>query len=350
MTPEERRRHVGDVSQLVSTRAVRLQDGNEDGVRAVDVRVSGGLSTLVLTDRGMDLGPTWVDGHQVSWQSPTGIVGPAQFDETNWLRSFHGGLLVTCGLQNVGAPNEDEGVRHGLHGRVSHIAARHVTHGVVEEGDGRLVAEVTGEVRETDVFGSDLLLRRRIRFPMGQPAVEISDVVVNQGYKPTVLLILYHINVGYPIVAEDAVLSVPGADVVPLNDHSAAALADHARFPPPEDGFSEMVYEHRLRPPFPERATMSIVNPTFGPTGGIGLTVTVDPTQLSRLWQWRMLGPGMYLTGLEPSNGSVRGRAADRAAGTLDYLAPGESCHFDVRIDVLTGESATGNAAAPVKS
>ena len=35
----ELRRRVGDVSQVVSTREVRLGDGNEDGVRAIDVRV-----------------------------------------------------------------------------------------------------------------------------------------------------------------------------------------------------------------------------------------------------------------------------------------------------------------------
>ena len=32
--------------------AVRLTDGNEDGVRAIDVRVQGGLRALVLADRG----------------------------------------------------------------------------------------------------------------------------------------------------------------------------------------------------------------------------------------------------------------------------------------------------------
>jgi hypothetical protein len=127
---DQLRRRIGDLSQLVSTRSVRLGDGNEDGVRAVDVRVTGGLSALVLTDRGMDLGPAWVAGHQVSWQSTTGIVGPAHYDETNWLRSFHGGLLVTCGLQNVGPDSVDEGVAHGPWppwARLAHPGPRRVT-------------------------------------------------------------------------------------------------------------------------------------------------------------------------------------------------------------------------------
>src|SRR5262245_29708449 len=157
----ELRRRVGDLSQLASTRAARLSDGSEDGVRIIDARVSGGLSAVVLADRGLDLGAVWAAGHQVGWQSSTGTVHPAYFAESDWLRSFHGGLLTTCGLQNVGLPSEDEGVSHGLHGRISNVPARNVVHQVAEE-DGRLVAEVSGEMRETDVFGSDLLLRRRI--------------------------------------------------------------------------------------------------------------------------------------------------------------------------------------------
>ena len=104
-------------------------------------------------------------GQPLAWQSPTGIVHPAYFREEVWLRSFHGGLLVTCGLQNVGDPNVDEGVSHGLHGRVSHIPARAVTYRVEHDP---LAVVVSGEVRETDVYGADLLLRRTLRFPAGR--------------------------------------------------------------------------------------------------------------------------------------------------------------------------------------
>jgi hypothetical protein len=343
VTPAELRRHVGDVSQLVSTREIRLTDGNEDGVRAIDVRVTNGMSALVLADRGMDIGPAWVAGHQVSWQSTTGIVGPAHFDEPNWLRSFHGGLLVTCGLQNVGPSIEDEGVSHGIHGRVSNTPARNVTHRVVEEG-GALIAEVTGEVRETDVYGVDLLLRRRLRFPMNKPAVDIADEVVNQGYAPAGLMILYHVNVGYPVVAEGATLVFPAAEVVARDEPAAAELTEHATFPEPSDGFGQLVYEHRLDEPVPDRATAAIVNTRYEPTGGIGVAVSYDPRQLPRLWQWRMLGPGMYLTGIEPANCSVLGRAAERTAGTLDVLEPGAVRRFDLRIEAPTGAHATAVA------
>ena len=333
----ELRRRIGDVSQLVSTRAVRLADGDEDGVRAIDARASGGLSALILADRGLDLGPVWAAGHQVSWQSTTGAVHPAYFTEPTWLRSFHGGLLTTCGLQNVGLPSVDQGTSHGLHGRISNIPARNVVHRVLEQ-DGRLVAEVSGEMRETDVFGSDLLLRRRIRLPMGERVVVVEDEVVNQGYAAVPVLILYHVNLGYPVVAEGSRLVAPPAEVIGRDERAQAAVAEHGDFPPPADGFAEYVYEHRLRDREAAEASISLANPTFEPTGGIAATVTWDPRQLPRLWQWRMLGPGMYLTGLEPANCGLAGRAAEREAGTLPMLEPGEARRFGVLVRILLGE------------
>jgi hypothetical protein len=332
----ELRRQVGDLSQVVSTRAVRLGDGNEDGLRAIDVRASGGLSALVLADRGMDLGPVWAAGHQLSWQSPTGIVHPAHYDERAWLRSFHGGLLVTCGLQNVGPACVDEGVEHGIHGRVSHIPARDVVHRVVEE-DGRLVAEVRGTMRETDVYGSDLVLRRTVRFPMGETSLAIADAVTNEGYADAVLMVLYHVNVGWPVVAPGARLLSPASEVVPRDEPAAALLAEHADYPPPAEGFGQLVYHHRLPDPGAPSATIAIANPAFEPTGGIALSVSYDPRQLPWLWQWRMLGPGMYLTGLEPANCGILGRAEERARGTLVTLAPGETRRFDLVIRATLG-------------
>jgi hypothetical protein len=336
---QQLRRRIGDVSQLVSTRAVRLSDGSEDGVRVIDARASGGMAATILADRGLDLGAVWAGGHQVAWQSTTGAVHPAYFHEADWLRSFHGGMLTTCGLQNVGLPSQDEGTSYGLHGRISNIPARNVTHRVIEAG-GRLVAEITGEMRETDVFGADLLLRRRITLPMGETVLHVEDEVVNQGHAPAGAMLLYHVNVGYPVVADDAVLITPAAEITPRDDNAAHGMAERTTFPPPRDGFVENVFRHELAPTEAETVSASIVNPGFEPTGGIGLTLSWDPRALPRMWQWRMLGPGMYLTGLEPANCGLAGRAAEREAGTLHMLEPGASFAAGIVIRASLGAEA----------
>ena len=333
------RRRIGDVSQVVSTRAARLCDGNEDGLRIIDARAAGGCSAVILADRGLDLGAVWAAGHQVGWQSTTGAVHPAYFAEASWLRSFHGGLLTTCGLQNVGTPNTDQGTYHGLHGRISNTPARNVVHRVIEE-DGRLVAEVSGEMRETDVFGSDLLLRRRITLPMGECVIRVEDEVVNGGYAAVPVLLLYHVNVGYPVVAEGSTLITPAAEVVGRDPRAQAAVGERGVFPAPQDGFAEYVYEHRIRDLDAGLVSATLANPGFTPTGGIAVTVSWDPRHLPRMWQWRMLGPGTYVTGLEPANCDLAGRAALREAGTLPVLEPGETRRFGLSLRVSTGEEA----------
>lgn len=330
---------VGDVSQIASAREVELREGSEAGVRALDVRTMGGIHALVLVDRGLDIGPAWYAGLPLSWQSSTGIVHPAYFNEDLWLRSFHGGLLVTCGLQNVGAPAVDEGVRHGLHGRISNTAARNVTSRVVWEGD-RAAVEVTGEVRETDVYGADLVLHRRLRFHAWEGRIDIADEIENRGHERAGLMLLYHFNAGHPVVADDSRLHAPDAEVVGLDEPARERLQDHASYSAPQRGFPALVYEHRLRDAHAERATIGIRNPAAPMVGELGLAVTYDPRQLPRLWQWRMLAAGMYLTGLEPANCGVLGRAAEREAGSLSYLEPGERRRFDLVVAAAIGSDA----------
>ena len=248
----------------------------------------------------------------------------------------------------MGLPSEEAGVSYGLHGRISNVPARNVSHRVIER-DGRWVAEVSGEVRETDVFGADLLLRRRITLPMGEPVVSVEDEVENLGFRPAALLLLYHVNLGYPVVAEGARLLTPAADITPRDEVARAALEERSSFPAPRDGFVEQVFRHELHQVQARRVTASIVNPGFEPTDGIGVSVSWDPQQLPRMWQWRMLGPGMYLTGLEPANCGLGGRAAEREAGSIEELEPGKVRRSGIHIRVSLGAEAQAlaSSAAP---
>lgn len=337
------RDRTGDLSQVAAARPVRLQEGPEDGVRAIDVRVAGGLDCLVLADRGLDLGPAWHGGFPLAWVSPTGIAHPGLAEPGAWLRSFHGGLLVTCGLQNVGPECEDDGERHGLHGRASSIPASQVRWDLEDEA-GELAVVVSGVIRETAVFGSDLVRRRRLRFPLGRPFVEVSDVVENRGFEPVPLLLLYHFNVGWPAVDEGARFLAPAGQVRPRDELAAAALEDHDRVDAPSAGAPPQVFEHVIAAGH-ERVRAAVVNEAFAPTGGIGVSVEYRPAQLPRLWQWRMNGRGTYLAGIEPANCGVEGRAAERARGDLDVLAPGERREFELTVGAHLGESAAELAA-----
>ncbi len=119
---------VGDISQIGGVRVVELADGRERGVRAAQFRTASGLDFTVLIDRGMDIDRADYKGTPLCWRSATQSAHPAYFEPEGlqWLRSFFGGLLTTCGLTYAGHPTTDEGEELGLHGRISNVPARNI--------------------------------------------------------------------------------------------------------------------------------------------------------------------------------------------------------------------------------
>jgi len=66
------------------------------------------------------------------------------------------------------------------------------------------------------------------------------------------------------------------------------------------------------------------------------LTVAIryDARTLPHLTQWKMMGQGEYVCGIEPANCRVLGRSAERAAGRLETILPGETRNFTVSLTV----------------
>jgi hypothetical protein len=120
---------------------------------------------------------------------------------------------------------------------------------------------------------------------------------------------------------------------------AAEHLSEIDGFVPPTDGFPATVYQHEI-PDDREWATIGVVNPTFAATDGLGVSVSYRPAELPYLWHWRMLAPGMYVTGLEPANCGIRGRAIERAAGRVEVLQPSEVRRFRLRLEAHVGPDA----------
>ena len=123
-TRRELEARVGRIEQLGGVQRVRQTEGRGRDVEQIQVRTGSGLTYDILPDRGMDISLTAFAGVPLSWQAPNGDAHPAYYDDRgeNWLRSATGGLLMTCGMRQVGNPNVDEGEELGLHGRMHHTA------------------------------------------------------------------------------------------------------------------------------------------------------------------------------------------------------------------------------------
>lgn len=322
---------VGDLSQVAGVRLAQWDDGTERGLRVADVYTGGGLTFTVLLDRGMDLGPASFRGLPLAWISAAGFGYPAYFEPEGlgWLRTFGGGLMTGCGLTYLGAPDEDQGEQLGLHGRLSHLPARHVQVGEEWDGD-ECCFWVAGEVRQARLFAENLRLFRRISTWLGSNRLLIHDRVENLGSSSSPLMILYHINLGFPLLDEDCYLEAPEHPVRPRDSVAEPGLGEWMRFQPPTAGYREQVFYHDLPADQEGWAAIRLVNPRLG----IWLRVRFQKATLPNLVQWKMMGQGEYVLGLEPANCGVEGRSRDRERGTLQFLAPGEAREFQVEIEV----------------
>jgi len=330
-TKEQLRARVGDMSQIAYARPCTLSEGKAKGVAAIDFSTGAGLHFTVLPDRALDISRADYAGRSLCWRSATGEVAPAYYqpEGTEWLHGFFGGLLTTCGLTYMGAPCEDEGQSLGLHGRVAYIPAREVAIHAGWEGDDYVVG-VRGKVVEVSVFGPHLVLNRSIYAFAGEERLFIHDEVVNQGHTPAPHMMLYHINVGFPVLDEQSRFVAPSLTVTPRDAEAEKGVESYAEATEPAHGFAEQVFYHDLAA-LKDKTMVGVINPILN----FGLYVAFRRSQLPHLVQWKMMGEGLYVMGLEPSTNYVGGRAAERAAGRLRMLRPGQTAAYDLEIGVL---------------
>lgn len=338
LTRRELEARIGALRQVGGIQPLTFKDGPEASGTILQVETGTGFAFHVLPDRGLDISAAKYCGASLSWDSPCGEVHPAHYDPAGlgWLKSFPGGLVCTCGMTTCGAPCNDAGEELGLHGRFSHLAARNLQ--VSEEWNGdRCMLRIEGDIRETVVFGANLVCHRKITTEIGSNTFRIQDTVTNEGFENVPLMLLYHINLGYPVVSSESRLISAAEKVTPRDAEAEKEAEEFSRFDPPTPGYKERVYFHDLREGADGYATAAIVNESFCGGRGIGVEVRYRQAELPRFIQWKNMGTTTYVCGLEPANCLVMGRAEEKKRGTLETMEPGQSKEFDLQITALTG-------------
>jgi hypothetical protein len=326
---------LGRLEQVGGLRRFTAGEGPEGGVEFIQVRTGAGLAYNVLPSRGMDIGLAEYCGAPLSWLSSNGEVHPAFYDGRGlgWLRTAAGGLLMTCGLTQVGSPGTDGVDELGLHGRIHHTPARQVSAESRWEGDEYLIT-VRGQVEETSMFGAHLRLHRTISSRLGQNKIWIHDRVENPGFEPAPHMLLYHFNFGFPLLDAQTKIHLPAGSVSPREKD--ITLEDLEVWQPPQAGYRERVYYHEnLSTGADGIAIVTLRNPHF-PLAEKPLTVCLawEAHNLPVLVQWKMPAEGTHVLGIEPANCHVEGRLAERERGTLVILAPGQMMEYHLELTV----------------
>ena len=350
----ELERRTGRLAQVAGVRLLESADGNERGTRVLEFRTGTGFTFDVHVDRAFDIGRCELRGVPLAWLSPVGFAGPwfYQWRDLGFFRTWGGGLLTTCGLDHTLFMATDTAAQYHyppketeefpLHGRVSNQPARLAGYGERWEED-ECVLWAEGETLQASVFGEQLLLRRRIEARVGESRLTVADEVVNVGWSRTPHMLLYHVNIGFPVVDDGSELLVPATRVDARGDHPVEGYDVLAS---PAASFVEQVFEHELGAEADGRVPVAIANRDLG----IGAYEVFDRSQLPHHFVWRMLGEGTYVVGIEPCTNRTAGRLDARERDELVELDPGESRSYDLELGALDGDEAIDTFSRRVAS
>jgi len=314
--------YIGHESQLYGIEEHRLVGGKGDGMRLYEINNGKGLELTVSPDRAGDITRLRFKGINMGYMSPCGYVAPAYYDSigANWLQSFTAGFLTTCGLHAVGSPCVDEGEELPLHGAIANQPCVQAYYTIDED-----CLTVHTVVKDEVIFGRKLRLDRTILVSTKENSFVIVDTITNTGSRVEPMEILYHMNMGYPLLDEDSVIEIPSVEVVPRDDHAAEDIANWKKVTKPDADYQERCYYHKFAG---KEGKASLYQPKLG----MGLEISFDAESLDGFVEWKMMGVRDYVLGLECGNCYPDGRDVMRECGMLKFLKPNESKCYKVKV------------------
>jgi len=331
MNYSELKSYTGSREQLFSVRESRLVGGRADGVRVVDIHNGGDLSLTVAVDRCMDIPVLRYKGRCINYVTCSGLSHPAYYEVTGegWSEAFSGGFLYTCGLSNTGLRSGTDWDAQKEHGCIANRPAERLNILETESEEGPAV-ELHGTMKEGMLAGTNLSLTRSLRVSYRKNIVEITDVVKNEGFRRVPHTILYHCNMGYPLLQPDSVFSIPHSAVRPRTPFAGLELPRLNEIPPPQDALEEACYYYTPVANESGWTTAMLKNARER----IRLRLSFDTTTLDHFVQWKNFVKGEYVMGLEPANAPIDGREDALCRGELPFLEGGESRTYHLRFEL----------------
>lgn len=339
MIPQAWHNKISNTAQLGGIETSVIDNGSGRGVRIAWINTGTGLRYKVVLDRAMDIADTFYNQHSMAWLSHLGISHPERFSNkgTDWIRTFGGGLLTTCGLTHIGGPETDSFGDRGLHDQISNIPAEIESIIQPDPVSGKLGMSITGRMKQSQPLGHQLELKRTISATLGQSAISIKDEVINRGNTPAPHMMLYHFNFGWPLVDE-------GTDIIwdgpwqsrdgDVNNRIFRKGNNFRQCPAPRDdhsGSGEDAAFIDILPDSSGNCTCGLHNARIG----LALVLRFRKDQLPWLTNWQHWGRCEYVTGLEPGTNPPIGQTLAREQNSLIQLNPGESRTYDLELEIL---------------
>ncbi len=329
---------VGNMDQVAGVRRAAMVEGNERGSDLIEVFNASGLCFSILSGRSLDIASAHYKGMSLCFRGNTGDVGPAFYEPQGfgWMRGFFGGLVTSCGMTFLGHPEvdpEEENEELGLHGRLSFIPAKNV---LAESGweEEDFVVRVRGKMRESVVFGTNLELSREISTVLGEKCLRIHDRIENLSADRSPLMFAYHCNPGFPLLDAGTRLLINSVKTTEWLEDGEVGPEAYTLAAAPRKKAHDDVFIHRPVADAKGQIRVGLINDRLQ----LGLYWKFPQQEIPIVTQWQHFHRGTYVTGVEPGNASMLGRAWNRKHGYLQYIQPGQVRDFHLEIGVLDGE------------
>ncbi len=218
---------ISNFAQIAYVRRYVMSGGKEDGLRVIEVN-NGKLRFLLNESKALDLLQLWHNGTNISFVSKNGFSKR----EIPFMRRFEGGMMYTCGLDDVGGREGYE-----LHGNFHNNPALVIECRCDESG-----IKIVSETDDTELFGHNITMRRTITTDILSDELNITDELINRGTKTENYALLYHVNVGYPMLDEGVTITSDATSVTPRNDWSKQQIKNRTTRVLPVDNEQETCY------------------------------------------------------------------------------------------------------------
>ena len=317
--------YIGNPDQLWNVQEYTLKNGKAKGVDVIDIETPKGMRIMLLPDKCLDIYRLSINGKCVNYITPNGIVAPAYYNgyNGNFLSCFAAGFLTTCGFENIGKDSFGEDKPLPMHGSIANTPAESYSVERTEKG-----VTVSAKIRDAKLFGGNLLLIRTIE--ISENSFEIRDRVINEGYKYMPFMVLYHMNIGYPLLSPDTILTLPSHTPYGRDKYAELHKEEQVVIFEPQDDFRERCYYH-----FMEEDENGFVNLSLNnEKENLKLNMSYSKENLDNFVQWQMFGKGEYVMGLEPCNASIDGYDAAKDDDTLKVIAPGQEKEMIIQISL----------------
>ena len=298
---------ISNFMQKASLRRYHLMGGTQEGLEVIDCD-NGKLRFLVNVTKACDIMQVYHEGQNISFISKNGFTKR----EISFLNRFEGGMVYTCGLDNAGRREGYE-----MHGTFHNTPAEILRAECSEEG---IVIEAV--IRNSALFGQNLVMKRRITSAIEGEHIVLEDTLCNEGFSDAEYGLLYHVNVGYPMLDEGARILIDEADCyacTPFASDTADARYAIGNAIPEEP---ECCYYLTVNTP---KATLE--NPRLGKA----FTLSYSGDTLPCFLEWKSMASGDYALGFEP--------ASTNLDNSFSYSKLGAGKKVDFKVELTVKEA-----------